>query len=181
MGQASGEDAQFMRNAIARLDLGLKDNPELKAHLEELRRDGSATDAQVERMAELAGKLSQEEQEAIGLVLVSLALNKGVSPEALARLQGYRELERVNALRESNRNYSLGFGAAVATGLGLYTATPVAAWATKMALGASQLPEMGVWAIVIGVGVGTWSTIRDAGVKATEHFRSQAKSYGVHE
>ncbi len=71
-------------------------NPLLTQHLAGLRSRNSATDGEVGQIVKLAGRLSEDEDDAISTTLAHLGLNGTVSQEAVNNISGYLTNERAS-------------------------------------------------------------------------------------
>lgn len=159
----------------------LPKNPELEGHLRSLRAKGFATEDDIERIPQLTGKMSVQEDEAIFAALMSLAVAKGISPEGAEKIQVWMERQRVDASKFSNKQSFWGqakrLGLVALTAVGLGAAFTFAAPVAIPVLGAIGAQLAGA-----GVGIGTILAVSHfGGPVASRSNERRVQEYGVND
>lgn len=176
--KASKAKEAELRSALEMWKIDLPENRELEFFLIKLLREGKAGPANIDRIMELAGKLSEAESDAIAVTMMSVALDSGVGPASIEALRHFQKVEDQARTKHEGRSWVGAMGAGALGLVASYGGTPLAVAGTKMAIDAGTHP-VGKMAILLAVAAGVFTFSSQVATRAIDHFKAKGESYGV--
>lgn len=171
-GELNAKEQAQLQEALGEIP-ELKKNKPLESHLRAIRAKGYATDAEVEQIKKLTGKLSDAEDTAIYNTLAAIALTQGVSEKSAKSISEWLDRGRIERAKYGMRQNvvgtlkRIGLVALAIVGLSLaFAAAPIGAGAAIMALKTGVLFGSAFGAIKAGE---KWGNVN----------RRNAANYGV--
>jgi len=157
------------------------DNALLTQHLSSLRTKSSATDEEVAQIKKFAARLSQSEDNAISTTLAELALDGGISANAVKDISGYLDGERASRQNFVRNRKLLGVGIAASTIVGGALAGPLVLWIPAVTTAVASMASSAATAVSLGALIGGAVTGGAAGKLASGGLRGAANNYGVND
>jgi hypothetical protein len=176
-GQLSQAEQLELRAAIGEIPT-IKENMPLTTHLKSMVAKGFATDADLDKIPQLAGKLSVFEDDAIYAALSALAVTDGIPKgPAATKLKGYLERARIDREKFCNKQGFYGqakrLGLMALTVIGLVTLFTVAPFAA--------LGTVGAVASQVGLVLGSAYGVNKASSALANSNNQKIMSYGVND
>lgn len=175
-GEISAKEQGQLREALGDIP-DIKENPQLTAHLKALRAKGFATDAEIDQIPKLAGKLSVHEDDAIYATLASLAIARGISEPAAEKIQQFIERGRIDREKFTNKQGA----AASAKRIGLVALAVLGITALFAVAPVAALGSAGAFAAQLGLTVGAVFGVNQVQGALSRSNSEKVMSYGVHD
>lgn len=177
-GKLTAEEQGYLRDGIEKI-ADLPNNPELAAHLRQIRAQGKASDADIEKIIALAGKLSIAEENAAYASLMSVSLAQGVSEAALQKWAKFSGDESISRMKHAQKAGWVAkakqLGLMALTMLGFAALAMLAPWGAV----AATIGSFGARAIQVGAYAGSYFGMRAAGKGINKQHQLRLASYGV--